>query len=94
MMTGATENDVQQTNEHSMAIPEAWEMTRAPIQLNLVDTESQLDNLSASEREQLCHSLLGDLRRTYRLLTQQATRVRERVMADRLQGDEIGRAHV
>ena len=87
MMTGATENDVQQTNEHSMAIPEAWEMTRAPIQLNLVDTESQLDNLSASEREQLCHSLLGDLRRTYRLLTQQATRVRERVMADRLQGD-------
>lgn len=85
-MTGTSPID-DDTSQTTTAIPKAWEDTRAPIQLNLVDSDTELSSLTPDERETLCHSLLGDLRRTYRHLIQQATRVRERVMADSLQGD-------
>lgn len=70
----------------SIKVPEAWEHLPTPRQMDLV-TNDGFANLSEAERLASCQALLGDLRRTYRQLMAHATRVRERVMADRLQGD-------
>ena len=79
-------HDQHDMDYQAIAIPEAWENTRSPSQLTLLEPED-LGNLSHSDRQKLCQSLFGDLRRAYRGIIEQATRVRERVMADRLQGD-------
>jgi|GEM_PF-6794729 len=79
-------NHESEIEYRDVVIPESWEQTSKPLQLNLVDLED-LTNLEDHEREALCQSLFGDLRRAYRGIIEQAKRVRERVMADRLQGD-------
>ncbi|ONF42613.1 hypothetical protein BTO32_15520 [Marinobacter lutaoensis] len=67
-------------------IPKSWETIGAASQLALLDTEADTPDLTEADREQLCQGVLGDLRRTFREICEQATRVRERVMADGLKG--------
>ncbi|OLF81947.1 hypothetical protein AWH63_10430 [Marinobacter sp. C18] len=69
-----------------VVIPLSWEQTSKPMQFDLVGPED-ISQLSDHDRATLCQSLFGDLRRAYRGIIEQAKRVRERVTADRLQGD-------
>lgn len=71
----------------AMCIPPDWEPNaETSRQIGLFDANS-LSTLSEPDRQNLVRACLGNLRQTYRELQSQATRVRERVMADRLQGE-------
>lgn len=72
---------------HESVIPQSWEDIGAASQMQLLDSEDDTKTLTLADKKQLCHGLLGELRRVFREICSQATRVRERVMADGLQGD-------
>ncbi len=71
----------------TLRIPRQWEPHAQGIEQLTLLNEATPDTLTEQEREQWIQLNLGNLRKTYQAIQAQATRLRERVAADRLQGD-------